>query len=311
MNSTTAQASPRATNVMRGIGLRVCTALSFAFMAAFLKVGATRGASVTELIFYRAIFGLPIVLLWVFTTQGVATLAMQSPRAHLWRAVLGVSTMFIVFAALKMLPLAESQTLLFMGPIFATFLSWLFLKEKVGRQRLLAGLVGFLGVVVVMRPGASVDQIAPLGVAMGLLAAFGQACVNVTVRHIGATEHVAAIVFWFLVACAVASGVLLPIANTNPDATTLMFLAGAGFFGATGQLFMTSSLQHAPIAVLAPFDYLNLVMSMLLGWLLLDTLPTVYTYAGALLISGSGLYMLYREHRVRREAAVLATEPLV
>jgi drug/metabolite transporter (DMT)-like permease len=297
-------------HVTRGIALRIATALCFALMGALLKLASNRGAGVVELVLYRALFGLPVVMLWVLASQGISRLAVHRPMAHVWRAVIGISTMFCVFGALSLLPLAESTTLLFTGPIFATLLSWLVLGESVGRHRLLAGVAAFVGVIVVMRPGAGVEAIAPIGVMIGLLAALGQASVTVTLRHLGSSEHVAAIVFWFLVACTAVGLLLLPFFGTGPDATTIAILAGGGLVGGLGQICMTGSLQQAPVSVLAPFDYLHLVVAMLLGWLLLGSEPTFHTYAGAALIAGSGLYTLWREHRLSRDRAIPATQPL-
>jgi drug/metabolite transporter (DMT)-like permease len=308
---STAMASTKAIgHVTRGIGLRVATALCFALMGALLKLASNRGAGIIELILYRSLFGLPVVLLWTLAGPGLRSLAVRSIGAHAWRGSIGLASMFCTFGALILLPLAEATTLLFMGPIFATFLSWLLLSERVGRHRLLAGLAALAGVVVVMRPGASAEAIAPLGVAVGLAAALGQAGVTVTVRHLGGSENVAAIVFWFLTACTLVGLLLLPFFGTSPDRTTIFILAAAGLSGGLGQICMTGSLQDAPISVLAPFDYLHLVAAMLLGWLLLDTQPTIYTYAGATLIAGSGLYTLLREHRLRRDFAVAATPPV-
>jgi drug/metabolite transporter (DMT)-like permease len=294
----------------RGILLRIAAAICFALMSALLKLGSNRGAGVVELILYRSVVGLPVVLAWVAFGPGLASLAPNRVSAHVWRSAIGICSMFATFGALTLLPLAESTTLLFTGPIFATLLSWLLLGERVGRHRLLAGLVAFTGVIVVMRPGASIEAVAPIGVAIGLAAAFGQASVTVTLRHLGSREHVAAIVFWFLSACSLAGLMLLPFFGRNPDLATIGILCAAGVFGGLAQICMTASLQAAPISVLAPFDYLQLVTAMLLGWLLLGTEPTVNTYAGAILIACSGLYTLRREQRLRRERPVPATQPV-
>lgn len=214
--------------------------------------------------------------------------------------------MFATFGALILLPLAEATTLLFTGPVFATLLSWMLLGERVGRYRLLAGLAAFAGVIIVMRPGGSIHDVAPIGVAVGLAAALGQASVTVTLRHLGSREHVGAIVFWFLAACTTAGLVLLPFFGTRPDLGTIAVLCAGGVFGGLAQIFMTASLQQAPISILAPFDYLQLVTAMLLGWVLLGTEPTINTYAGAVLIAGSGFYTIRRERKLRQEPSVPA-----
>jgi drug/metabolite transporter (DMT)-like permease len=302
--ASTALPQPRVT---RGILLRIASATSFAVMAALLKLAAARGASLVELYFYRSFFGLPVVLLWVSATDGLGALVPNRPVAHVWRSLLGMASMFFTFEALILLPLAEATTINFTGPIFATLLSWLLLSEKVGRRRWTAALAAFLGVVVVMRPGAAHEAISLVGIGFGLLAAMGQASVTVTLRHLGDREHVAAIVFWFLLACSVVGLVLLPFFGTRPDAGTIAILVATGVVGGLAQIFMTGSLQVAPIGTLAPFDYLQLIVALLLGWILFGTGPTFNTLAGAALITGSGLYTVWRVQQRARERALAAT----
>jgi len=293
--------------VSRGIMLRIASATSFAVMAALLKLAAARGASLVELYFFRSFFGLPVVLLWVMTTDGFRVLIPNRPSAHVGRSLLGMASMFFTFQALILLPLAEATTMNFTGPIFATLLSWLLLSEKVGRHRWGAAMVAFLGVVVVMRPGSTHEAISAIGIGFGLLAAMGQASVTVTLRHLGDREHVAAIVFWFLLACSVVGLLLLPFFGTQWDVGTVALLIAAGVAGGLAQIFMTGSLQAAPIGTLAPFDYLQLIVALFLGWLLFGTGPTIYTVGGAVLIAGSGLYTVWREQKRARDRAMAAT----
>lgn len=292
--------------VTRGIALRIASATSFAVMGALLKLAATRGASLVELYFFRSFFGLPVVLIWVMATDGLGALLPNRPIAHVGRSLLGMASMFFTFEALILLPLAEATTINFTGPIFATLLSWLLLSEKVGRYRWSAALVAFLGVVVVMRPGSAQEAISLVGIGFGLMAAMGQASVTVTLRHLGDREHVAAIVFWFLLACSIVGLILLPFFGTHPDAGTVAILVAAGVAGGLAQIFMTGSLQAAPIGTLAPFDYLQLIVAVLLGWLLFGTGPTLNTLAGAALIAGSGLYTVWRVQKRNRENAAAA-----
>ena len=295
---------------MRGIGLRIAAALTFALMAALLKLAATRGAGIAEVFFYRALFGWLVVVAWILPRQGIGAIATQRPLAHVWRGVLGMTSMFCTFQALILLPLAEATTINFTGPIFATLLSWLILRERVGRHRWAAAVVAFAGVIVVMRPGSAHETIAPLGVAIGLVAAFGQAGVMVTLRHLGASENVAAIVFWFQAAATLAGLVMIAFFGTSPDLVTIMILAAGGMVGGAGQIFMTASLQAASVSVLTPFDYLQLIAAMALGWLLLATEPTVNTFVGAALIAASGLYTALREQRRHKQRTLPPTQPL-
>lgn len=294
----------------RGIALRVVSAASFAVMAALLKLASTRGANLAELIFYRSFFGIPVVLAWVMSHGGLRVLIPQRVSAHVGRSALGIASMTCTFSALILLPLAEATTIMFTGPIFATLLSWLVLSERVGRHRVSAALAAFLGVVVVMRPGESGHGVSLLGVGFGLAAAMGQASVTVALRHLGEREHVAAIVFWFLASCSLLGLLLLPFFGWTLDPTTIALLIASGVMGGFAQICMTGSLQAAPVSVLAPFDYLQLIGALLLGWLLLGTEPAINTYIGAALIAGSGLYTVWREKRLHKARAALATQPL-
>lgn len=285
-----------------GMALRAASALSFSLMYALMKWAATlEPVSAGEMVFYRSLFGLPVVLMWVLSAKGgLASLSTRRPMVHVWRCALGVTGILLIFQGLRLLPLADATTIGFTAPIFATLLSILFLKEKVGRHRWTAVVLGFLGVLVMVRPGAAgAPPLAGLLFALG--GAFVAAAVTVTLRQLGKTESATAIVFWFFVACATVGGVLTLIDGHSHSWAVLAILAAGGLAGGLAQLLMTTSLQHAPVSALAPLDYLQMVGAVVLGWLLLSDAPTLATLAGAALIAGSGLYTAWRERVLRRE----------
>lgn len=285
-----------------GMALRAAAALSFSLMYALMKWAATlEPVSAGEMVFYRSLFGLPVVLFWVLSAKGgLASLSTRRPMVHVWRCALGVTGILLIFQGLKLLPLADATTIGFTAPIFATLLSILFLKEKVGRHRWTAVVLGFLGVLVMVRPGA--EGAPPLaGLLFALGGAFVAASVTVTLRQLGKTESATAIVFWFFVACATVGGVLTLIDGHSHSWAVLAVLAAGGLAGGLAQLLMTTSLQHAPVSALAPLDYLQMVGAVVLGWLLLSDAPTAATLAGAALIAGSGLYTAWRERVLHRE----------
>ena len=285
-----------------GMALRAAAALSFSLMYALMKWAATlEPVSAGEMVFYRSLFGLPVVLFWVLSAKGgLASLSTRRPMVHVWRCALGVTGILLIFQGLKLLPLADATTIGFTAPIFATLLSILFLKEKVGRHRWTAVVLGFLGVLVMVRPGA--EGAPPLaGLLFALGGAFVAAAVTVTLRQLGKTESATAIVFWFFVACATVGGGLTLIDGHSHTWPVLAILAAGGLAGGLAQLLMTTSLQHAPVSALAPLDYLQMVGAVVLGWLLLSDAPTATTLAGAALIVGSGLYTAWRERVLHRE----------
>lgn len=292
---------------LRGIALRSGAVFCFAAMAAGIKLAADRGVSTFELIFYRNLFSMPLVLLWLTVGPGFGAVRTRRPGAHITRAAIGLVSMLLNFQALTMLPLAEATAIGFAAPLFATVLSAIVLREMVGPHRWIAVGVGFVGVLVVMRPGGSALPVD--GVMVAIVAASGVGSVVVTLRQISATEPASTTVFWFNVASLISCGLAMPfVAHAHPTAVWgILMLMGA--MGGLAQILMTSSLRNAPVAVLAPFDYAQLIWATLLGWLLWSKAPSGATLAGGLLIAGSGIYTAYREHRRHRAAIAAASTP--
>jgi drug/metabolite transporter (DMT)-like permease len=284
---------------LAGIALRLGATTCFAFMAAAIKLGYEAGASTVELAFYRFAFGLPPLLLWIALSGNYGAWRTRRPAGHGWRALVGLSTMILAFSALFYLPLAEATTIGFAAPLFSVMLSALVLKEQVGRHRWGAVIAGFLGVLVVMRPEGS--DLPGLGLALAVAAAFGVGVITITIRQIGRTEHPQTTVLWFTLLSMLALGTLMPFHARAHDLKGWLIFAALGAFGGFGQLFLTASLRYAPVSVVVPFDYTQLLWAVLLGWLLFGSAPPETTWAGASIIILAGLYTLYREHKLGRE----------
>jgi drug/metabolite transporter (DMT)-like permease len=265
-------------------------------MGALLKLASMEGLNAPELVFYRSLFSLPVVLFWVLKRESLASLKPNRPLAHVWRSCLGLLSMGLTFQALILLPLADATAINFTAPIFATILSFLILREDVGLHRWGAVVLGFVGVLIVARPGGSSLPI--LGIAIALVGAVGQAGVTTTLRHLQRSENIAAIVFWFAIAGIVVGGLLMPFFGRLHGLTALALVVAGGLAGGIGQLLMTSSLR-APVSVVSPFDYLQIVAATIYGWLLFSDVPSLHTILGAALIAGSGIYTALREHRRR------------
>jgi drug/metabolite transporter (DMT)-like permease len=288
-----------AQNRLLGIAFRIGAASCFAIMAAMIKLGDQAGIALPELAFYRFAFGLPPLLIWIALTRNFGAWRTQRPLALLGRGVLGLTAMLTAFTAVTLLPLAESATIGFVAPLFSVLLSALLLGEKVGRHRWSAVAIGFLGVLIVMQPGGG--ALPRLGLAVALLSALGVAAVTITIRTIGRTEGAPTIVLWFTLFSMAATGLLVPIYGQWHDAHDWAILLALGLSGGIGQLFMTSALRYAPVSVVVPFDYTQLLWAVLLGWWLWGTHPPATTWAGAAIIVVSGLYTIYREHKLGRE----------
>lgn len=275
-----------------------------AVLAAIVKWTGQHGIPVFEIIFFRQAFAFVPLGLYVWRTTGPSVFRTQRPIGHLIRSCVGLFAMICGFSALQRLPLTEATAINFASPLFMTALSALFLAEPVGRHRWAAVVVGFLGVLVMVRPSAGdLGHLNLVGVALALGGALGAAGAMVTVRQIAATEKGPTIVFYFTLAGTVMGAAGSLTHWVTPDPLVLGLLILAGVIGGVGQLFLTEAVRVAPVGVVAPFDYTQLLWATGLGFLVWSELPHATTLIGAVIVAASGVYIIHRELVRRRPVA--------
>lgn len=286
--------------ILTGIGLRLFAMACLATMAALIKLAEANGANLAEILFFRQLGAIPIVLAFVAAGDGLASLATQRFGAHVRRTGFGLVGMVANFGAILLLPLAEAQTLAFSAPIFATILGALWLREPTGWHRWGAVLAGFAGVLIVAQPGSGAFPLA--GVAVGIFAAFMVAFISILLRQLTRTESAGTTVFWFSLLSLPPLGIWYAFAAQGHDLTGWLLLAGIGLVGGAAQIALTAALRFAPVSAVVPMDYSALAWATLYGWLLFGVFPGPWTWVGAPLIVASGLYIVWREHRLRLAA---------
>ena len=302
----------------RGIAYRVGAMVCMALLSAIVKWCGSRGINVFQIIFFRNAFAFVPLGIYIWRTTGFGVLRTQRPLGHLARSTIGLVGMVSGFSAVQFLPLTSATAFNFASPLFMTALAALILHEKVGRHRWGAVAVGFIGVLVMVRPDAShaahagaahVGQIGGqiagvskslIGTVLALMGAAGAAGAMIAVREIGRTERGPTIVFYFTLAGATLGLVSLPFVWVTPDPATLALLILAGLIGGVGQMFLTEALRVAPVGVVAPFDYTQLIWASLIGYFVWGELPHPATLIGAGIVAASGIYILYRELRILR-----------
>jgi drug/metabolite transporter (DMT)-like permease len=293
--------SPPTQNAALGIAYRALAMVCVAGLSAIVKWAGLRGVPVFEIIFFRNFFAFAPLGLYVWRTTGFSVLKTRRPLGHLARSSIGLVSMTCSFAALQYLPLTESTALNFASPLFMTALSALVLKELVGPHRWGAVAVGFLGVLIMVRPQPGHMNLTGAGLA--LLSAMGTAGAMVAIRQIAATERGATIVFYFTLAGALLGAVGSAFHWVKPDPVTLALLVASGLIGGVGQLLLTEALRVATVGVVAPFDYTQLIWASALGFLIWGELPRPATLVGAAVVTASGVYILHRELRRFRPGA--------
>ena len=291
--------------ILSAVGLRLLSVALFAMMNLCIKLAEDGGARLGEILFFRQGGAALLVAGVVATGPGFGSLRSARMGAHVLRCVVGLTTMAFTFSAVLKLQLAEATTIGFSMPIFATVLGALVLGEPTGWRRWAAVLAGFAGVVIVARPGGiGVGGGLPLaGAALGLAGAFGTAWVSILLRRIGRTESALTTVFWFSALSMPPLAVAYLVSAQAHPARVWAILAATGLLGGAAQLAMTASLARGPVSVVVPMDYTALLWATVLGWLAFGALPAPQVWAGAPLLVGSGLFIVWREH-VRRRAEV-------
>ncbi|HLJ18886.1 MAG TPA: DMT family transporter [Stellaceae bacterium] len=269
-------------------------------LGAMLNVGLkllSNDYPAVELTFLRCLFGFVPVLFVVRGGGGVRSLHTNRPGRHVVRAAFWSGSFLLSFLSLKFLPLAEAVSLSFLAPIFMTALSVPMLGERVGIHRWSAVIVGFVGVLFMTRPNGEFLQ---LGTIFGIGSALCSALGALSVRQLSRTETTAAITCYMHVFAALMLAVALPFAWTTPTWQASLMIVAIGLLGGTGQYLSTRSLGCAPAAVLAPFNYSQIIWAVILGYVIWGDLPDLSLAVGVALVIASGIYICIREMHWRR-----------
>lgn len=246
---------------------------------------------------YVSAAGLTFIFINPWTKPGaVATrrLPLQLARSFL----LFLSTI-CNFVALQYLQLVEALSIVFSTPLIVTLLAGPILGERIGMQRLIAVCVGFVGVLVVARPGLGTMHPAAL---LSLTGAVAYAFYGITTRMLASTDSSATTIIYSSLAGIVLMTPLLPWVWTTPSSPlTWALLMMTGFFGAVGHWLLVLAYARAPAVILSPFIYSQIVWMLALGYIVFGDWPDPWTFAGAGIVIASGLYLLYREQVKSRE----------
>ncbi len=279
-----------------GLGLGALAFALFTVMDTTIK-WLSAGYPVHELLFSNALFALVPVAVMTLRRGGLARLRTQRLHMHVLRGLLGMCGGFLAFYAYSQLPLADAYSMIFTTPLLITALSVPILGETVGWRRWSAVAVGFAGVLIMLRPG-----VAPIGI--GSLAALGAACFSacaiLLVRKLSATESTASIALYSNLTVVLVMATLLPFDGILPDFGDCLMMAASGLIGGTALLVLISAYRRAPAALVAPFQYSQMLWAILLGLLIWGDLPDPAKLLGGLIVAASGVFVVYRETALGR-----------
>ena len=299
---------PTQSSPLRGILLKSLSVVVFTVMSSLVK--ATAGGALPippgQQMFFRSFFAIPVILVWLAMRGELGVgLRTHRPMGHFYRGLVGSAAMCMSFWALALLPLPEVTAIGYAAPLLTVILAAMFLGEPVRLFRLSMVALGLLGVVIVLSPrlgaGVTGDPRHSLGAVVTLTGAACTAMAMIFVRKLAQEERTSAIVFWFSVTSTLLGLLTLPFGWVMPDAGTLAMLVAIGLLGGVAQILLTSAYRYADASLIAPFDYVSMVLALLIGWFVFAEAPTGAMLAGAALVILAGIMIIWRERQLGLE----------
>ena len=251
-----------------------------------------RTYSLTQFVLLRSFIGCGILLAIMPRFGGLKALHTNEPWWHVLRTLFAVGAMYGFFYGLANMPLVNALTLGYTAPLIVTALSALFLRDHVGWRRWSAVIVGFIGVLVMLRPDRSALTFAEVAV---LIAAFCYACQAITARRLSNTESTLALSFYVIVGPMLVSAMTISAdAWTTPDLRGWILMCIAAIGSVVAWIGFVNGYRAVSPATLAPLEYVALVLGAIAGYALWDEVPDGWVALGAAIIVASGLFVVYR-----------------
>lgn len=258
-----------------------------------------------QVVFIRGMSSAPLLAMWMLLRKD-ENFRVKHPFDHLLRAALGLIMLFAIGECFRELQLSDAYAIFFAAPLLITILSGPILGEKAGPFRLAAAAIGFVGVLIVLQPGME-SELVSYGAIMALVVVFAYAFMALWLRRMGHHDSTVTIAFWFITLVGLGGG-LLSIWNWRPfQWEHWPWVVLLGLTGTFGQLMLVGAFKRASAAVVAPLDYTHMIWAVIYGYIFWGHLPGMSTWIGTAIIVGSGLYITFREHRIKqRQLAVIA-----
>lgn len=287
-----------------GIGLLLTAMFTMTAMDAAVK-WAVADYSLQQVNFIRSVAAMIVLFPVVWNEGGLRAFRVTKPRVHVWRTILILIISYTWFFALGRMKLADIGAIVMISPLLITSLSALLLKEYVGARRWIAVGVGFLGMLIIVRPGTGVfNPVALLAVTVAL----GYALLVLSNRANRDSESLTALTYYPLFGIFIVSGLLSPLDWTAPTIGAWAAMIFVGVCAGIGHLCLTLAFRYASPPVIAPLEYTGLIWAVLFGYVLFDELPDSWTVFGMCLIAAAGVFVVYREASVSPESAVDAAK---
>lgn len=273
-----------------GIRYIILAALWFAGMHALVKT--LENFNVFEIVFFRS--GVTALFCLILIYRQRIPIWGNQRKLLLLRSFLGIITMTLFFVTLQRMPMGASVSLKYLSPIFTAIFAVILLKEKVKWIQWVLFFTAFSGVFLLKGFDARIDT---LSFVLGLTGSVAAGLVYVTIRRIGSADHPLVIINYFMLSAAILSGLAMIPFWVTPSLNELGLLLLMGSFGYLGQIYLTKAFQAEDASVVAPFRYLEVVYSLLIGLIWFGESYTLLSFIGIVLIVGSMLVNVFLKSR--------------
>lgn len=272
-------------NIPVGVRFMLMSALAFAIMTACVKLVSTHGIPVFEIVAARAIVSL--IISYVDVRRKRLSVWGHNKQLLIARGAVGSLALICVYYAVTTLPLAEATILQYLHPVFTALLALVFLKERIQRSTIVCILFCIVGLVLIVSPEIALsagEELSLISVAVALMGALGSAIAYVIVKRLSNTEDSSVIIFYFPLMALPLSVFLLGDDFVIPDAEALVLLILIGIFTQIGQVGLTKAMKTEVASKATAYSYIQVVFSIIFGWLLFSEIPSIWTWAGGALI---------------------------
>lgn len=282
----------RSANALKGILWMLLSTLCLASMHSLIHF-ISDSVHPFIVVFFRLVFAL-IVVIPFFYKQGLAPLRTKRLGLLVLRGVMNITAMIAFFTALSLVPVTDVTALSFMAPLFATLLAVLVLKEKIGWRRVAAILVGFLGTVIILRPGF---EAIGFGYILVIFATFFWGCAVIVIKSLSRTESSVTITTYMSLVMAPLALIPALFVWEWPSATDFFWLVLLGFLGGAGQMAVAQALKNAETHVVMPFDFTRLIWVTIISFTFFAEVPDLFVWIGGSVIFASSAYITLRERK--------------
>ncbi len=247
---------------------------------------------VWEAVFFRALSGSIISLIMVFYS-GLNSIKSKKPIRQFVRAFSAVGCVVFYIYGIKYLLLTENIAIAHSAPIIAAFLAVPILKEKINFNRIFAIIIGFIGVLIIVKPGTILFEYSSI---FPILSAIFMASVYLSTRSLMNTDTSTSIVFYYSFALLFVSLIFFPKDFEMPNTLNLILAMSLGLMGSLGHFFMSKAAKNADVAVTSPFEYTSFIFVGIMGYIFYSEIPNISIIIGGILIILAGIYIGYKEH---------------